>query len=355
MNRVSQLESTLREIAPQASIIDRDPEALRSALHLLASRKLFALRRPQSWGGPEISELEMFRAKILLARTSGALAFLYLQVHSAIGMLASSKNEELLQEFLLHADEGRPLMGIGFGYLRRRGKIPLKAIPLSDGSYRIDGSIPWATGLGFFEYLLVGAELPDETHVLFVLPFSSGNGVQTSEPLALASMEVTNTCALAFDSYRVAPSRVVAVRDPLWLERRDRQKIVEGGAFALGCSERALEILQTVSAKGAADEGRDLHEELLEEYKELLEAASRTLDWTEENRDFPRRLRGRIHEFASRASYAAVVASSGAAALCSHDAQRVYREALAWAVLAQTKEAKIGTLESLLPLRTLVS
>ncbi|MER3465938.1 MAG: hypothetical protein C4340_01705, partial [Armatimonadota bacterium] len=50
-------------------------------------------------------------------------------------------------------------------------------------------------------------------------------------------------------------------------------------------------------------------------------------------------------ELAARCAHAAVVASSGQGNSVSHPAQRVYREALVFSVLAQTKPILEATLE----------
>src|SRR5690348_1443399 len=86
------------EVAPNAAHIDLHPEAVRTALHGLCTRNLMALRRPDRYGGPALSEPSFRQFQERMARYSGSLSFLQTQHQSAVSMLARSDNEGLKSE-----------------------------------------------------------------------------------------------------------------------------------------------------------------------------------------------------------------------------------------------------------------
>ncbi len=108
-------ESYLRKsVAPLAIQIDSSSESLREALKGLGERSLLALRVPREWGGSEVSEQTFRIFQELIARYSGALAFLQAQHQSAGGMLAASKNSSLKCQYLPRMSNGEILVGVGF-------------------------------------------------------------------------------------------------------------------------------------------------------------------------------------------------------------------------------------------------
>jgi alkylation response protein AidB-like acyl-CoA dehydrogenase len=100
-NFLDRVELFLREaIAPQAANLDRDPQALCTALQSLGQRSLLALRvtvgQEQNGTVKQGVDEETYRSfQELVARYSGALAFLQTQHQSAATMIASSQNEDL--------------------------------------------------------------------------------------------------------------------------------------------------------------------------------------------------------------------------------------------------------------------
>ncbi|NEO46155.1 MAG: acyl-CoA/acyl-ACP dehydrogenase, partial [Moorea sp. SIO4A3] len=121
-------ESYLREsVAPLANEIDSAPEVLREALKglsdrvasALPNRTLLGLRIPKSWGGVEVSSTTFPYFQQLVARYSGALAFLQMQHQSAGAMIVYSENESLKHQYLPKLAKGQVLVGIGFSQVRR--------------------------------------------------------------------------------------------------------------------------------------------------------------------------------------------------------------------------------------------
>jgi hypothetical protein len=71
---------------------------------------------------------------------------------------------------------------------------------------------------------------------------------------------------------------------------------------------------------------------------------------TSKNQTFEQKLKLRAQtiNLAQRCTHAAIIASSGAANVMEHPAQRVYREALMFTVFGQTTAGMEATLEQLL-------
>ncbi len=343
-------EAFLRaEIAPQATIIDRDPEALRAALHQLGDRNWLALRVGQAWGGMGVDDLTLRRFQELVARYSGALAFLQAQHQSAGSLLAQSENNALKQLYLPLMGRGKALVGVSFAHLRREPP-PLRAVAVADG-YQLDGQVPWVTGWGYFQAFIVAAILPDGQAVYGMVPFQTtvqagGGTIVCSEPMSLAAMTATHTVTTTFDQWVVPSDQIILVQSKRDRDHRDRRNVLHHSSFALGCARAGLDILCTAydqkqhpfmrSAIAALD-------------RELT--ACRDAIWSassdEQAFDANLQLRAWAIDLAVRCAHAAVVASSGAANSLDHPAQRVYREALMFTVSGQTTAVMAATLARL--------
>ena len=186
-------ETFLRtEVAPNANVIDRDPVALKNALDGLCRLSLMALRRPVEFGGPALSESDFRLFQESVARYSGSLAFLQTQHQSAVSMIAKGENEALKARTLPKMADGTLLVGIGFSQLRRPGPPMLRA-ETRPGGFRLNGSVPWVTGFGFYHQFLIGAALPDGQAVFGVVPFSDCDGIKLGPIMRLAAMESPQT------------------------------------------------------------------------------------------------------------------------------------------------------------------
>jgi len=139
--------------------MDSNPHTLLKALRGLGELGVLALRVPEDWGGRGVSEETSCAFQELIARYSGALAFLQTQHQSAAAILAQSSNMSLKEKYLPQMGNGRVLVGVGFSHLRRQD-ISLSAVPIN-GGYQLDGVVPWLTGWDLFQDFIVAATLPD--------------------------------------------------------------------------------------------------------------------------------------------------------------------------------------------------
>jgi alkylation response protein AidB-like acyl-CoA dehydrogenase len=321
-------------VRPQAGAIDQDLATLRGALSEMARRGLLGMRIPRDLGGLGFEPVEFRRVQEASARASGALAFLESQHQSASALLSKSGNRELRTHLLPRMADGRATSAIAFSHLRRSGAPALAATPSATG-WRLTGRLPWVTGWGLFTHCTTAATLPDGRILFAIHPLAASPELRPTAPLALAAMGVTQTVALDVHDLIIPETDVLDVHEASWIQENDRIAVALQSPLALGCAQAGIDVLRGESRKkshrGAAAAADRLESDLADIRAEAYRAM-------EEKSDLERGLRARAAaiELAVRAAHAAVIASAGAGNLMSHDAQRVYREALAFSVLALT-------------------
>jgi kynurenine formamidase len=346
----------IKEIAPKACDIDYKSEALKKALQGLANLNLLALRVPEKFGGYEFSEESFYLYQQLLARYSGALAFLQTQHQSAGNMLVNSSNYVLQQQYLPRMGSGEALLGIGFSQLRRQGEPLTRAIPVL-GGYQLDGVVPWLTGWDIFSEFIVAATLPDGRVVFGIVPIvdtqqASGGKICFSLPASLAAMTSTNTVSATFSKWFLAQELVVCLKPPGWIEENDRNNILKPTSLALGCALAGLDIMEAVYHQKLLPFIKDAYTCLITEVRNCQTIISQIIDrkGSKENplpMEEMLKLRGWTIDLASRCGQAAVTVSSGAANYIGHPAQRVYRESLVFSVTGQNAKVMEVTLNNL--------
>ncbi|WP_315791295.1 cyclase family protein [Fischerella sp. JS2] len=341
----------LNSVAVKANEIDSNPDTLVQALQGLRDLGLLALRVPYNWGGKEVSEETFSNFQELVARYSGALAFLQTQHQSAAAMLVASSNSVLKQEYLPRVGKGELLVGVGFSQLRRGGE-PLTIAKLVPGGYQLDGVVPWVTGWGMFDDFIVAAKLPDGCAVFGVVPFqdtyqNSTSKITFTSPAELAAMTSTNTVTANLNSYFLPQERVVSIKPVGWIYENDKNNVLRATFLTTGCAFAGLDIiesaLQTKSLPAIANALTAFQQEL-----NYCRVAIRRLQKnTHAKLSEKLQLRAWAIDLATRIAHAAVTVSSGAANYLHHPAQRVYREALVFTVTGQTSAVMEATLERL--------
>lgn len=334
-------------VKPRAQEIDQDPAVLKEAFDEMGRQELLALRRPEAYGGPAISESGFRQFQEMSARYSGALSFLMTQHQSAVAMLSKSENEPLKKAYLPRMGSGELASGIGFSQLRRAGPPIMRAEPVA-GGYRLEGKVPWITGLGYYHEFLIGATKPDGGAVFGFVPFRETAEIAIGPVMRLASLESPQTVSAEFTGHFLPREHVVFEKEEGWAQRNDMINIVLQGHFALGCAMAGIDVVrQAHEAKGLGflAEAADALEAELNACRTATLSVGGTMD--SEVTEEKLKIRAWAIELAVRCGHAAVAASSGAANSLKHPAQRVYREALVYTVSAQTSDIMRATLERL--------
>lgn len=332
-------------VRPRANSIDRNLSDLREALHELGRRGYLGLRIPRDFGGLEFDPIDFRRFQEASARASGALAFLESQHQSASGLIVRSPNAPLRARVLPRLASGAESAAIAFSHLRRGGPPALTAAVVP-GGYRLDGHLPWVTGWGLFTHCVTAAVLPDQRVLFAYHPLTESAALNSSEPLDLAAMAVTQTVSVEVRNLGVPETEVVDVHPATWIQHNDRIAVALQSPLALGCAQAALDVLKEEAARKQRAAMMTAASSLEAELAGVREEAYRAM---EDNVDVERSLKARSAaiELAGRAAHAAVIAAAGAGNLMTHPAQRVYREALAFSVLALFPPIQDATLEVL--------
>ncbi len=339
-------EAFLQEwVRPRAAAIDRSLEALREALEEMARRGLLGLRVPASHGGRGLDERSFRRFQEASARASGALAFLESQHQSACALVSRCENAALRDRLLPLLARGEVKAGIAFSQLRRAGGPALRALPAA-GGFRLEGVLPWVTGWGLFGKCVTAATLPDGRTLFVVHDLAESPALRASPVLRLAAVEVTQTVRLEICGLLVPESDVLTARAATWIQENDRVSAALQSPLALGCARAAIDVMRDEAQKKESAVIRSAAERLESELGSCRDEAYAAM---EEPSDVARSLeaRARAIELAGRCAHAAVVASAGAGNLMDHPAQRVYREALAFSVLAINRPIQEAALERL--------
>ncbi|OKH46480.1 cyclase [Calothrix sp. HK-06] len=347
LNQIDTIESFLiTEVQKNANAIDSDSNELFLALRGLGNLDVLALRLPRAWGGKEVEEVEYGIFQELVARYSGALAFLQTQHQSAVGMLVNSSNSELQSKYLPRVSKGEVLLGVGFSQLRREGTPLITAFKV-EGGYILNGVVPWVTGWGVFHEFIVAASLPDGSALFGMAPFKEEEFIRIGAVADLAAMSSTNTVEVVFSNWFLASECMVFIKPPGWIHEQDKSNVLKSTFLATGCALAGLDIIGVAARKKNLSFVTNAYVSLQDELNDCRVAIRDAL--VSKDISFARKLdlRAWAIELTTRIAHAAITVSSGAANYKHHNAQRVYREALICTVTGQTRDVMAATLEKL--------
>lgn len=309
---------TFAEFTPSPEAMEGERSSLMAGFRGLGDRHLLTLRLSPQWGGQGLSQGAFFDYQMALARHSGTLAFLQTQHQTAAAFIAQGENEALKAAYLPGMTQGKIGVGVGYSHLRR-AEPALRAEPMGEG-YCLTGGIPWLTGWGIFEAVVIGATLPDGRLLFGLIPFCTGSGLTLSEPLAMVAMASTQTVSGRFEGYILGGDRLLAIHPPQWMAQKDRENVLKGTAFPLGIARGALDLMG--GCPGVA---------VLERQWRDCWGAIRGGDV-----DDPHRLRGEAIALAGRCTLGVIAFARGAAINPNHPAQRLYRELMIFTISGQT-------------------
>lgn len=283
-------------VAPQAAQLDHDPQALRAVWEEFV-RRGFHL------------QLDFFTTLPLLAEYSGAFAFLALQQRAA--------------------GCPDPAAGVAFGHLRNpQGPAPL----WSEG--RVSGTVPWLTGAGSFAHVLLGFRLTDGSEVRAWVPANDRPEFRHSTPLPLLAIRGANTVTVALRELAVDESTFVSVQPRGTQAQNDASGVLYQTPLMLGNLRASLRLIAQ-SQRGDLAKGQELVGQL------------ETALYSENARECGSALRARAGDLSVRLARLACMACGGGSLLTGHPAERLYREALVFSLMAQTDAVVDNAFEEL--------
>ncbi|WP_406010665.1 acyl-CoA/acyl-ACP dehydrogenase [Streptomyces sp. NBC_00637] len=322
-------------LAPHAEQVDQGEVP---ASHLAEIRRsgLLGLNAPKEYGGAAAPGAVLRETTEILAGACCSTWFVQAQHHTPVLTLA--RNEGPARERLLGPlATGELLSGVAYAHLRAYPRVPVRVTRERAGR-RFDGAVPWYTGWGLNDLLLL-AGVTDTGEVVFAFTEAREQpGLRASAPMRLAALTAARTVSLELDGLWL-PEEAVALRTPheRW-SAADRLKTANANPAVFGVTEAALTLLDENTAAP-----------LRTRLTEVRTQAYALADGSAPHERLTDRLalRTQASEVMRAATTAAVVSGGGRSMLLTNKAQRLAREALFLMVQAQTRESRSSHLDAL--------
>jgi alkylation response protein AidB-like acyl-CoA dehydrogenase len=338
--------ATLTEHAARADDTPVWPEASWSALR---ESGVLGWAVPRAQGGSELPYPELLAGYEGLAAACLTTCFILSQRDSACRRLRDGQNAALRDELLPPLARGDTFATVGLSQLTtsRQHLGPALTARLTDDSVLLDGTIPWVTGAGRADHIVIGAVLDDGRQMLLVLPRGLP-GVTIGPPLELAAMVGSQTAEVRCADVRLDRRWLLAgpVPNVMVVGSRASAGGLETSCLALGLTRAAVGYLNTEATRRA--ELRQTAARLGEE-RQWLQDTMHTLAREGVTAAAAAELRAGANSLALRATQAALTAAKGAGFLRSHPAQRWARQALFFLVWSCPRPAAEATLALLAP------
>jgi alkylation response protein AidB-like acyl-CoA dehydrogenase len=322
-------------LAPSAERVDQEGVP---ASHLDAIRRsgLLGVSAPEAYGGWAAPAAVARRTAEILAGACCSTWFVQTQHHTPVATLTGCEGP-VRERLLGPLARGELLSGVAYAHLRTYPRTPVRVTREGDG-WRFDGTVPWYTGWGLNDVMLLAGVTEDGEVVFAFTEAREQPGLRASEPMRLAALTASRTVSLELDGLRL-PADAVALRKPYeeWAAT-DRAKTVETSPAVIGITEAALTLLDEETAGP-----------LRTRLSEIRAGAYDLADRSAAGEHLAERLALRIRaaELMRTATTAAVVAGGGRSLSLAGPAQRLAREALFLLVQGQTAQSRGAHLEAL--------
>ncbi|WP_369256685.1 acyl-CoA dehydrogenase family protein [Geodermatophilus amargosae] len=224
-------------LAPAAAEVDATGVLPRGLLDALAAAGLYGVIGPAEAGGLDADEATFAAVVEEIAAGDLATAFVWLQHHGAVGRLAAAGSGPGL---LADLCGGRVRAGIALQAATRPDAAPVTARE-DGGDLVLDGAVPWVTGWGLVDLLLVAARDGDD--VVFVLVDAVEGPTLAVEPQSLVAVQASATVELRLGGHRVPADRLLG-RAPLAEVRAgDPAGLRLNGSLSLGLVARCARLV----------------------------------------------------------------------------------------------------------------
>jgi hypothetical protein len=219
--------------------------------------------------------------------------------------------------------------------------VPVRATA-ERGGWRFDGKVPWYTGWGLNDVMLL-AGVSEADEVVFAFTGAREQpGLRASEPMGLAALTAARTVSLELDGLWL-PGDVVVLRTPQEeFALLDRPRNTNASPAVFGVAYAALHALEDA---GESEAAAVLRGRLDEVRGQVYALAEHPVPYER----VPERLalKTRSYDLLRAATTAAVVAGGGRAMGLGGTAQRLFREGMFLLVQGQTTEVRRAHLDAL--------
>lgn len=218
--------------------------------HLDAIRRsgLLGVSAPREYGGAGAPDAVARAVQEILAGACCSTWFVQTQHHSPVRMLAQSAlpvRERLLGPLAT----GELLAGIAFAHVRAFPRVPVRA-RAERGGWRFDGRVPWYTGWGLNDVMLL-AGVSEADEVVFAFTEAREQpGVRASEPMRLAALSAARTVSLELDGLWLPEDAVVLCTPQEKFALVDRPRNTNASPAVFGVAYAALHLLEEAGSRG---------------------------------------------------------------------------------------------------------
>jgi alkylation response protein AidB-like acyl-CoA dehydrogenase len=333
-------------LAPRAARADQAAGPPVEQVRRLAEAGLLGLTTPTEYGGLGAARNVVRDGLAAVAAGCGVTAFVSFQHLVGCRHIAGSGNGPLKEALLPALAAGGRFCSLAFSHLRRPGPPPVR-VRVDADAWVFDGDAPWMTGWGLADDVLLAGVLPDGRSAWVVAPLVEGEALRASPPARLCAMNASATVSLECRGLRIGPERQVKTMTPDELAGDTAGANLFFTALSLGAARAAIDLLRAGRPDAAIERAADA---LGRELASARAAVDRRDDPATPagSRDDVTALRARCIDLGVRAAHAAVVAGGGAANALDHPAQRIFREAMVYTLIAQTRDLRAATLDRLI-------
>jgi alkylation response protein AidB-like acyl-CoA dehydrogenase len=227
-------------LAPEAAAVDAAGSVPRTHLDRLADAGCYGLTGPPDAGGADVAPTTVAAVVEELAAGDLATTFVWLQHLGVVGRLAAAAPPELRAAFLADLCTGRRRAGIALQAALQPGPPAIRAG--RDGADLVlDGAVPWVTGWGLLDLVLVAARDGDD--VLFVLADAQDGPTLTATPQPMVAVAASRTVELRLAGHHVPAGRLVHAAPLADLLAGDAAGLRINGSLALGLALRCTRLV----------------------------------------------------------------------------------------------------------------
>lgn len=323
-------------LAPNAERVDQG-EVPVGHIDAVKRSGLLGVSAPAAYGGSAAPSPVARETAEILAGACCSTWFVQTQHHTPVQVLA--KGEAPVRERLLGPlARGELMSGVAYAHLRSHPRTPVR-VARDRGGLRFDGTVPWYTGWGLNDVLLL-AGITGSGEVVFAFTEARDQpGLRASRPMRLAALTAARTVSLELDGLWL-PEEAVALRMPYesWAAT-DRDRTVNASPAVFGVAEAALSLLDEETAGPIRAR--------LAEVRRRAYALADEPPASEEHLTERLALRTQSYDVMRTATTAAVVAGGGRALSLDSKAQRLAREGMFLLVQGQTARSRGAHLDAL--------
>ncbi|WP_344532966.1 acyl-CoA dehydrogenase family protein [Streptomyces levis] len=320
-------------LVPQAERVDQEEVP---ASHVEAVRRagLLGVGAPREYGGADAPVAVARETAEILAGACCSTWFVQTQHHTPVKLIATY-DSPVREKLLRPLATGELMAGIAFAHVRAFPRVPVRAVA-ERGGWRFDGRVPWYTGWGLNDVMLL-AGVTDAAEVVFAVAGAREQpGLTPSAPMRLAALGAARTVSLELDGLWVPEESVVLRTPQAEFARVDLPRAANASPAVFGVAGAALELV------ARSPEGEETARVLRERLDAVRRDSYELADHPVPHACVPERLavKTRAYDVLRAATTAAIVAGGGRAMALDSRAQRLAREGVFLLVQGQTAEAR---------------